>query len=38
VLSADTVDMLQTKNAFLANMAVFKTNVSMAATRLNAIG
>ena len=34
----DMVDMLQAKNAFLANLAVFKTSAKMAGPLLNAIG
>jgi flagellar hook protein FlgE len=34
----DLVDMLQANNAFLANLAVFKTSAKMAGTLLDAIG
>lgn len=34
----DMVDMLQAKNAFLANLTVFKTSAKMTGTLLNAIG
>lgn len=34
----DLVDMLQAKNAFLANLAVFKTSAKLAGTLLDAIG
>ena len=34
----DMVDMLQAKNAFLANLAVFKTNAKLAGTLLDTIG
>jgi flagellar basal body rod protein FlgC len=34
----DLVDMLQAKNAFLANLAVFKTSAKLAGTLLDTIG
>jgi flagellar hook protein FlgE len=34
----DFVDMLQAKNAFLANLAVFKTSAKLAGTLLDTIG
>ena len=34
----DMVDMLQANNAFLANLAVFKTSAKMAGTLLDAVG
>lgn len=34
----DMVDLLQAKNAFLANLAVFKADTQMAGTLLDAIG
>jgi len=37
-MATDMVDMLQAKNAFLANLAVFKTSAKMAGTLLDTIG
>lgn len=37
-IPTDLVDMLQAKNAFLANLAVFKTGARMTGTLLSAVG
>ena len=37
-METDMVDMLQAKNSFLANLAVFKTSSKMAGALLDAVG
>ena len=37
-MATDLVDMLQAKNAFFANLAIFKTSAKMAGTLLDTIG